>query len=190
MTKESEKKYNRLMEKAEELFMKVGYKRISMDELAAAAGISKMTIYKHFSSKEALFTEVLIQMIERHFAVIAAETEKIPTSTEKIEYMLDYTIKNVENYSIHLYKDLMDLPYVMEAIIKYKGKKLEETWWAIIREGIEKGEMRPIDIEFAASFFNHLQYSLHNLIMKHEDKGIKWIVANLYDLIKYGILRK
>lgn len=57
MISQSEIKYNRLMEKAEELFISLGYKGVSMDQIAKEAGISKMTIYKYFSSKEELFVK-------------------------------------------------------------------------------------------------------------------------------------
>ena len=54
MANQSQKKFDRLMEKSKELFWKYGYNGVSVDQIAKEAGISKMTIYKHFSSKEDL----------------------------------------------------------------------------------------------------------------------------------------
>jgi TetR/AcrR family transcriptional regulator, regulator of autoinduction and epiphytic fitness len=45
-----------------EEFLAAGYDATSMDRIAARAGVSKRTVYNHFSSKEALFAEILRQL--------------------------------------------------------------------------------------------------------------------------------
>ena len=42
-----------------ELFMRIGVKSVSMDDLARELGISKKTIYKHFSDKRELIASVM-----------------------------------------------------------------------------------------------------------------------------------
>ena len=42
-----------------ELFSKNGYDAVSMNEIAAAVGISNAAIYRHFDSKEAILTDIL-----------------------------------------------------------------------------------------------------------------------------------
>ena len=44
-------------------FLERGFTATNLDEVAAAAGVSKMTIYSHFGSKEGLFIQVLEQVI-------------------------------------------------------------------------------------------------------------------------------
>ena len=44
---------------SKELFKRRGIEEISMDEIAAEAHVSKVTIYKYFGSKETLVTEVV-----------------------------------------------------------------------------------------------------------------------------------
>jgi len=44
---------------AHELFLKDGYSQASMDEVARAAGVGKMTVYRHFGNKETLFEGML-----------------------------------------------------------------------------------------------------------------------------------
>ncbi len=43
-------------------FRSAGYEATSMDRIAAAAGVSKRTVYNHFPSKEALFALMLEQL--------------------------------------------------------------------------------------------------------------------------------
>ena len=46
-------------------FRQSGYDATSMDRIAESAGVSKRTVYNHFPSKEALFTQILEQLWER-----------------------------------------------------------------------------------------------------------------------------
>ena len=62
----------RILQNALELFKNYGVDQVSMDQIAAKAGVSKVTIYKYFHSKEALQREV----IKRYIDEIMAATEK------------------------------------------------------------------------------------------------------------------
>lgn len=54
-----------IREAAARLFLEKGYQGTSMDEIAAAARISKQTIYTHFPSKEQLFADLVLGNTER-----------------------------------------------------------------------------------------------------------------------------
>jgi AcrR family transcriptional regulator len=53
-----------ILDAAIEVFLRQGYKKTSMDELAAGAGLSRPGLYFHFATKEQLFTAALERMIE------------------------------------------------------------------------------------------------------------------------------
>src|SRR6478609_7501874 len=60
----------KIIKKAGELFLKVGFKSITMDDIAREMGISKKTIYKHFENKELLIEATTeISHIELHQAI-------------------------------------------------------------------------------------------------------------------------
>lgn len=46
-----------ILEAAKRMFTEHGYERVSMDQIAAEAGVSKLTVYSHYGDKEALFIE-------------------------------------------------------------------------------------------------------------------------------------
>lgn len=48
-----------ILEGARRVFMDAGYGGASMDAIADAAGVSKMTLYRYFDSKEALFAGLI-----------------------------------------------------------------------------------------------------------------------------------
>ncbi|MGX1128636.1 TetR/AcrR family transcriptional repressor of mexJK operon [Streptomyces glaucescens] len=52
---------------ARELFLREGF-GVGMDTIAAEAGVSKVTVYNHFGSKEALFTAVITDALDEPLA--------------------------------------------------------------------------------------------------------------------------
>jgi TetR/AcrR family transcriptional regulator, mexJK operon transcriptional repressor len=52
-------KHRRIIDAATGLFLAVGYGATSMDAIAQAAGVSKVTVYNHFGSKDALFAAII-----------------------------------------------------------------------------------------------------------------------------------
>jgi TetR/AcrR family transcriptional repressor of mexJK operon len=44
-----------ILDAAKHLFVRLGFDAVSMDQIAAEAGVSKLTVYSHFGDKESLF---------------------------------------------------------------------------------------------------------------------------------------
>ena len=60
----SERAHSKVLEAATELFAERGIDATSMDAIAAAAGVSKATVYKHWADKDALCMDVLVHVHE------------------------------------------------------------------------------------------------------------------------------
>ncbi|MBT1094087.1 TetR/AcrR family transcriptional regulator [Streptomyces sp. Tu102] len=63
----AELKRRAIVRAARELFLRDGF-GVGMDTIAAAAGVSKVTVYNHFGSKEALFTAVITDALDEPLA--------------------------------------------------------------------------------------------------------------------------
>jgi TetR/AcrR family transcriptional repressor of mexJK operon len=61
----SSRKRRAILEAATAVFLRNGYVGTSMDEVAARAGVSKQTVYRHFADKEALFAEIVLSTIDQ-----------------------------------------------------------------------------------------------------------------------------
>ncbi|KQX46856.1 TetR/AcrR family transcriptional regulator [Paenibacillus sp. Root444D2] len=96
-----------------EVFFKYGYKRVSMNEIAGAAGISRAGLYLYFKSKEEIFNAAIVH----HGDILIEEIKKgllSPNTTEdKILYALEvWAIRNFDA-SLHSpeYKEITDSSY-------------------------------------------------------------------------------
>lgn len=61
----SAQKHAAILAAATAVFLAKGYQGASVDEIAARAAVSKQTVYKHFSDKERLFTEIVLATTDR-----------------------------------------------------------------------------------------------------------------------------
>ena len=73
----------RLVEAAHSHFNAHGLERASVDAIAADAGVSKMTIYSHFASKEGLFEAVIRDRTDRVMGGLAGVEALDPTQPQK-----------------------------------------------------------------------------------------------------------
>jgi TetR/AcrR family transcriptional regulator, mexJK operon transcriptional repressor len=62
-----------ILEAAQQVFFAHGFVGASMDQVAATAAVSKQTVYKHFSDKEALFREVVTHVVRARDGGIAPD---------------------------------------------------------------------------------------------------------------------
>jgi len=60
----SDRKHRAILTAATATFLEHGYRGTSMDAVAAAAGVSKQTIYQHFGDKRRLFSEMIAGTVQ------------------------------------------------------------------------------------------------------------------------------
>lgn len=66
----------RILQDAHDLFMQYGLKSVSMDDLSKKLGISKKTIYLHFSDKDALVKSVVERVLSNNTRLHKEERTK------------------------------------------------------------------------------------------------------------------
>jgi len=62
-----------ILDAAGEVFLQNGYVGTSMDEIAAVAGVSKQTVYKHFADKATLFHQLITSTVRASSHKVADE---------------------------------------------------------------------------------------------------------------------
>nr|WP_042196042.1 TetR/AcrR family transcriptional regulator [Kibdelosporangium sp. MJ126-NF4]CEL22375.1 Transcriptional regulator, TetR family [Kibdelosporangium sp. MJ126-NF4]CTQ89230.1 Transcriptional regulator, TetR family [Kibdelosporangium sp. MJ126-NF4] len=66
-----------IMEAATTLFLRNGYQGTSMDDVAALAAVSKQTVYKNFTDKEGLFSEIILSVTSTVDAFVKLMADKL-----------------------------------------------------------------------------------------------------------------
>jgi AcrR family transcriptional regulator len=61
-----------ILEAATGVFLRYGFKKTSMDDLARAAGLSRQGLYLHFATKEALFKDAVLHLVTSLRAAVRA----------------------------------------------------------------------------------------------------------------------
>lgn len=69
-------KHAAIMAAAQTLFMEHGYAATSMERIAEAARVSKLTVYRHFQSKDALFAEAVARKCRTMLNDLGAEATR------------------------------------------------------------------------------------------------------------------
>jgi AcrR family transcriptional regulator len=134
----------RILNKAEEMFLQYGYLKVKMEEIATGLGISKKTLYKFFPSKENLIREIVISrqcLVEKHINEIWQD-ENIDFVT-RLRNMMDYLSQQTSRTRGPLMDDMRKcIPDVWDEIHEFKKIKSLEKAKGLFELGAEKGVFR------------------------------------------------
>jgi len=108
-----------VLETATRLFIKEGYKNISMDDVAKACNVTKATIYYYYPTKGDLYTSALLAMMDRIRLSILQILEQPIVFKERLEQLIE----------IHLSAtvDIDMKNFMREATINLSTSQLKEV---------------------------------------------------------------
>ncbi|MEP7054528.1 MAG: TetR/AcrR family transcriptional regulator [Actinomycetota bacterium] len=78
----SARKRRQILEAATTVFLQRGYLGTSMDEIATLAGVSKKTVYSHFSDKRDLFVQIVLGSVDAAADPTFLEVVDLETSAD------------------------------------------------------------------------------------------------------------
>jgi TetR/AcrR family transcriptional repressor of mexJK operon len=80
-----------VVDAARALFLRKGYAGATMEEIAAAAGLTKRTLYNNYADKDALFTQIVVEVIAfaEEFARGLREEFTVGITAANLEATLD-----------------------------------------------------------------------------------------------------
>ena len=95
------KKRQHIVETAYRLFKRDGFHATGIDKIIAEAEVAKMTMYRHFPSKEGLIVEVLDWRAERFKQQLGQLAEAAMTPHEKVMAIFDWHERWFESPDFH-----------------------------------------------------------------------------------------
>jgi AcrR family transcriptional regulator len=84
------KKRDRVLTAALDVFLRYGFKRVTMNDIAAAAGISRPALYLVFRSKEEIFKSVYERWVKETLTEIENKIERLKTPEEKLRAAFEF----------------------------------------------------------------------------------------------------
>ena len=142
----------RIIEGAEELFLKGGIKSVTMDDIARHLGVSKKTLYLHFQDKNDLVIglvkkklkedeDQMADIISRSGNVIEEMINMMSCSEEIVSRINPIVIHDMQKYHPEAWKEFQN----------FKSSVLVKTMEELLIKGIKQGYIRPeIDVKVMA----------------------------------------
>ena len=156
-----------ILDAAKRLFVEQGHDGVSMDQIAAAAGVSKLTVYSHFGDKDALFSAAARAYCEQRLpAELFHPNPDVPLRERLFEiaqafYAMASSPEAVSGHRILCTPQMADSP--VPAMFWEAGpKRVQAEFSELLQRRVEAGELDIDDVALASSqFFTLLKGELH-----------------------------
>jgi len=161
----------KIIAKATDLFLKLGFKSVTMDDIAEEMCISKKTIYKYFCNKEILIaetTEIVHKAIHHSIDTIVAQDHNAIAENFEIRKMFKEMFKASESSPSYQLKK--HYPEIYDKVMSREINECNAVFKQNIERGIDQGlYRREVQIETYVGFYYNLIFSVHgNTISEKE----------------------
>ncbi|MDM4767761.1 TetR/AcrR family transcriptional regulator [Pelomonas sp. SE-A7] len=160
----TERKREAIVQAALAQFREHGFQRASMDAIAAAAEVSKRTVYNHFPSKDELFAEILLQLFQRSAAMGELAYDPGRPLREQLRQLLARKLGLLSDTSfLDLVRvavaEMMHSPDRARHMVERLGEK-ESGLSGWIASAQQDGRLEPVDPQYASQLLQGLLKSL------------------------------
>lgn len=139
----SVKMKEKILEKATDMFLTLGFKSVTMDDIAAELGISKKTIYQHFSRKPDLVKHVTLHLFETISCGIDQICAVGKNPIEELFAIKNFVLEHLKNEAASPFYQLNKYyPKIYQTLKKKQFGKMSECVLDNLNRGIEEGLFR------------------------------------------------
>lgn len=144
-TSMNQPKKSKITASARSVFLRYGYKRVNMNDIAEAAGISRAALYLIFKSKEDVFIGVFLEWLEESLAEIERAMASIEKPEEKLACAFEiWTVRPFEMVvTSPEARDLIECNFgFAQSSLSHGYKKFEATILPVIDSLAESNALR------------------------------------------------
>ena len=177
-----------ILQVAGEVFMEKGYHGMSMDEIADLVGIGKPTLYRHFASKEELFSALVMRDLPEIFQALDAISAKQTSVQQKLEATLQIIYQHAAGTCLLLlFSGGTEIPqefHEKRTEIEAIQRDFAERIRRFLEEGKERGEFDssvPIPL-MQSFFFSFLTPHSYQCLSVEEHMPVEDLIAYLMRL--------
>jgi AcrR family transcriptional regulator len=162
----------RLLEQGHKQFSAHGLRKTNIEELAAAAGISKGAFYLFYESKEALFMDVIEQVEERfRVEVLAAVDLPGPSPRARLFAVLKKAFSLLKTIPLMQFLTSSDYDLLFRRMPPDKFQEHLASDWVFLQEFVSRCQHAGIPIRVGAEEIGSLLYPLVLTILHENDFG-------------------
>lgn len=157
---------DKIISKATELFLKLGFKSVTMDDIAGEMCISKKTIYKYFCNKELLIeesTSMVHKEVHQIIDSIVAKNHNAIEENFEIRKMFKEMFKAGDTSPVYQLKK--HYPEIYDTVMSRELNECNSVFKQNIEKGILQGLYRKITpINTYVDFYYTLIFSINGNI--------------------------
>ena len=187
-----EKKRERMLEVAAELFSKKNYHEVMMDDVARLTDVAKGTVYNYFSSKEELYFTIMSSKLGH--LNLSLKT-KIAFEISVIDSLHIYTIQlymfmmKYQNFFLMYQKEYLNAKNEFCDELRSMNEELKSILSNVIYKGKRENHFRDVEENFAVqlvlgSIFGAVQRGIEN---KYSGDKLVEEREKLFDFILHGL---
>jgi len=162
---------DKIISKATDLFLKLGFKSVTMDDIAGEMCISKKTIYKYFCNKELLIkesTEIVHKAIHQSIDTIVAKNHNAIEENFQIRKMFKEMFQSAESSPAYQLKK--HYPEIYEMVMSREIDECNSVFKKNIEKGIQEGLYRKeVQINAYVDFYYTLIFSINGNVSSEKE---------------------
>ena len=135
-------KKDAVRETGRRLFLEQGILQTSMEQIAEAVPVSKMTIYNYYQSKEGLLDHVVDSLIEESWILYREVMDKAKDPLEALTLFFEEKDSFSLNVTQQFITDLVKFPDQMEKLLAFNREKIIPEFEMMIFKGQQLGQIR------------------------------------------------
>ncbi len=171
-----------ILEAATELFSRHGRDRVTMEEIAERAGVSPVTLYNYFGSKDGLVRAVVTRFMDRQFHRFEDLVDQDLAFPRKVEELIAGNMEVDREHTTLLEMIPLDDPAVGELIEEYYETRTLPMLMKVIEQGREEGYLDPgISTEAILMYINMFTQTINSPgFLSRDNQGIRLDMARLF----------
>jgi len=158
MLNSQNKKFNQLVQASENLFLKYGMKRITIQEICITAGTSKMTFYKYFTNKKDLtmfiIKKVYDDILAKYISIVESNIPLLEKMFQIMKLRLEIEHRRISDFFFELIEE-------SDIDISEYARQEKSKFYSLIIDDIRKMQSQGIirsgpKPEFIVNYFGYL----------------------------------
>lgn len=192
----SRETYNKILQAGREVLNKKDYHEAVVEEIAHLAGVAKGTVFFYFKTKENLFKEIMLSLLDELNTSIEGILANVLPPLKKLKKIYDYYIEfNLRNMQIlmSIRKQLLHVEPKVEEI-KEKLSQLSRKILPLVEEMFKAGLIKKIAVsvdltEVVSSMLLMYASAVSSMVFFYPDR-VNELKEIFWEILLHGILNE